>query len=101
MYLKNWKLIVDKGDMPGNYLSVQITLKCPFCRKTTQVETEGYLISKYDLKGTIDRQVTQLSEATWPCPNCGIVSVLPEKDAKTFMQKLQAKITKKWLEKHE
>lgn len=101
MYLRDWKSIIGKGDMPGKYLSIKATMECPFCGTTDTLETEGYLISEDDREGTIERQVRQLSNGFWPCCRCGIVSALPEKDAKKFKKELRAKITRKWLKKHE
>jgi predicted RNA-binding Zn-ribbon protein involved in translation (DUF1610 family) len=100
MYLEKWEPIVKKGDMPGNYLCVQVTLKCPHCMDTIPIRTEGYLIvGNRDPDDLTNLTLCQLSK-TWPCPNCGVVSALPDKQLKKFVIEFQAEITQEWVKQH-
>jgi len=102
MNLENWKPIIGKGQYPGKYLFIQATLRCPFCHKSTTIQTEGHSIAC-----TTERGLDQLIE--WKlngviknraCDECGIVSTLPEIDKKNLSFELHDLITLEWLKRY-
>jgi len=102
MRLENWQPFIDKGQYPGRYLSIRVTLRCPFCHKSIAIQTEGHSIScttRHDLDLLIEWKLNGVTQNR-ACEECGIVSTLPEIDRKNLLAELNTIITLEFLKKH-
>jgi len=99
MNLRRWKPVIDDGQYPGKYLSIQTTLECPFCSKPVTIITGGHSISTSNKDNLIQWKTDEVLKPR-ACSNCGIISTLPEADKRRLLEEVGSIITVEWLEKH-
>lgn len=98
MLILRWKPVFDASDPYNPSMHFEADLECPVCKKVFAVKTGEYCFrpALMSLEHRVNNGVKELAE-TRSCPECGVVSCLPDAKKVLLEKEIQVMITPEFI----